>query len=143
MVAELLKNSCRATVGRYSGSDEAMPPIYVVVTQGDEDVSIKVADKGGGAPRSVMEKIWKFAHSTSPDLEDDTDFGKDVFAGGSIRGFGLPLARIYARYFGGELTLLSTEGQGVDAYLYLPRLGSSCEKLQSERIESWQSQIRR
>jgi pyruvate dehydrogenase kinase 2/3/4 len=129
MVAELLKNSCRATVERYSGSDETMPPIRVVVTQGHEDVSIKVADNGGGAPRSVMEKIWKFAHSTSPDLEENTDFGKDAFSGGKIRGFGLPLARIYARYFGGELTLLSTEGQGVDAYLYLPRLGSSCEKL--------------
>lgn len=48
-----------------------------------------------------------------------------------MSGFGLPLARIYARYFGGELTLLSLEGHGVDAYLYLPRLGYQCEKLPS------------
>lgn len=145
MVAELLKNACRATVDRCrcSGSDEAMPPIRVVVSQGGEDVTIKVADNGGGAPRSTMEQIWKFAHSTSPDLEENTDFGEDAFSGTKIRGFGLPLARIYARYFGGELTLLSTEGHGMDAYLYLPRLGSSCEKLQSERIKSWQSQLRR
>ena len=46
-----------------------------------------------------------------------------------IRGFGLPLARIYARYFGGELTLKSTEGHGLDAYLHLPRLGEACENL--------------
>ena len=143
MVAELLKNACRATVGRYSGSDDAMPPVQVVVVQGSEDVSIKVADNGGGATRSTMERIWKFAHSTSPDLEDNTDFGKDVFSGSKIRGFGLPLARIYARYFGGELTLLSIEGHGIDAYLYLPRLGSSCEKLQSERIMAWKSQLHR
>jgi len=39
------------------------------------------------------------------------------------------LARIYARYFGGELTLKSMEGYGLDAYLYLPRLGDACENL--------------
>jgi pyruvate dehydrogenase kinase 2/3/4 len=128
MVTELLKNSCRATVDKYYGEDK-MPSIRVVVVQGKEDVTIKVCDQGGGAPRSTMEKIWKFAHSTSPSLEQETEFAKDVFSGGKIRGFGLPLARIYARYFGGELTLLSMEGHGVDAYLYLPRLGYSSEKL--------------
>jgi pyruvate dehydrogenase kinase 2/3/4 len=134
MVAELLKNSCRATVDRYYGQTTTttttpMPPIRVIVVQGDEDVSIKVADSGGGAPRSTMDKIWKFAHSTSPDLEEHTDFGKDALVGRKVRGFGLPLARIYARYFGGELTLRSMEGHGVDAYLYLPRLGYNCENL--------------
>jgi pyruvate dehydrogenase kinase 2/3/4 len=128
MVMELLKNSCRATVDRYIGQED-MPPIRVVVAQGKEDVTIKVCDQGGGAPRSTMEKIWKFAHSTSPSLEQETEFAKDSFSGGKIRGFGLPLARIYARYFGGELTLLSMEGHGVDAYLYLPRLGYQCENL--------------
>ena len=128
MVTELLKNACRATVDKYYGEEE-MPGIRVVVVQGKEDVAIKVCDQGGGAPRSTMEKIWKFAHSTSPSLEQETEFAKDVFSGGKIRGFGLPLARIYARYFGGELTLLSMEGHGVDAYLYLPRLGTSSEKI--------------
>ena len=51
------------------------------------------------------------------------------FTGGKVRGFGLPLARIYARYFGGELTIKSMEGYGVDAYLYLPVLGRACENL--------------
>ena len=54
---------------------------------------------------------------------------KDAGSGAKIRGFGLPLARIYARYFGGELTLKSTEGYGLDAYLHLPMLGTSCERL--------------
>ena len=55
------------------------------------------------------------------------------FTGSTARGFGLPLARIYARYFGGELTLKSMEGYGVDAYLYLPMLGQACENL-PERV---------
>ncbi len=38
-------------------------------------------------------------------------------------GFGLPLSRLYARYFGGDLRILSLPGYGVDAYLYLKGLG--------------------
>jgi hypothetical protein len=37
-------------------------------------------------------------------------------------GFGLPLSRLHARYFGGELQLVNLPGYGVDAYLSLPKL---------------------
>lgn len=40
-------------------------------------------------------------------------------------GYGLPIARNYARYFGGELQIVSMEGYGTDGYIYLPRLGKS------------------
>ena len=36
-------------------------------------------------------------------------------------GVGLPLSRLMARHFGGELHLLSVESQGTDAVLFLPR----------------------
>ena len=62
-------------------------------------------------------------------MKETIKFATDEFTGGRIRGFGLPLARIYARYFGGELTLKSMEGYGLDAYMYLPVLGVSCENL--------------
>lgn len=108
-----------------------MPSIRIVVVKGKEDVTIKIADRGGGIPRSKMSKIWQFAHSTAGTDETDTDkaFVVDEFTGAHLRGFGLPLARIYARYLGGELTLKSLEGYGVDAYLHLPRLGDACENL--------------
>jgi len=157
MLAELVKNSCRASVRTYlSGANTqkedhtkhhdnpaggihdapSLPPIKVVVTKGAEDVSIKIADRGGGMPRSVTERIWTFAHSTMNKGEDKNDFGKDEVTGGHIRGFGLPLARIYARYFGGEITVKSMEGYGVDAYLYLPVLGVACENLPQRVIRS-------
>jgi hypothetical protein len=106
-----------------------MPSIRVVIVKGAEDVTIKVADRGGGIPRSKMPKVWKFAHSTACDAEQQSEFGVDEVTGTKIRGFGLPLSRIYARYFGGELTLKSMEGYGLDAYLHLPRLGDACESL--------------
>jgi len=91
-------------------------------------------------PRSVTNRIWTFAHSTLSKerraLEDKYDFGKDEGSGAHIRGFGLPLARIYARYFGGEVTIKSIEGYGVDAYLYLPVLGVACENLPQRVIRS-------
>lgn len=106
-----------------------MPQIRVVVVKGEEDVTIKIADRGGGIPRSQMPEIFKFAQSSASDEENSSDFGMDEVTGTKIRGFGLPLARIYARYLGGELTLKSMEGYGLDAYLHLPRLGDSCENL--------------
>lgn len=159
ILSELLKNSCRATIGRHmegkfttedhvgSHNDKdgvaknfSLPSVRVIITKGAEDVTIKIADKGGGVPRSVLDKMWTFSHSNTSDeiqsQENDTSFETDEFSGGNIRGFGLPLARIYARYFGGELTLKSMEGYGVDSYLYLPVLGKACENLPKRVLHS-------
>lgn len=38
-------------------------------------------------------------------------------------GFGLPLSRLYARYFGGDLMIVNMPGYGVDAFLKLNVLG--------------------
>jgi hypothetical protein len=54
------------------------------------------------------------------------DFNPSPAATGRFRmaglGFGLPLSRLYARYFGGDLRILSMPGYGVDAFLYLKGL---------------------
>ena len=51
---------------------------------------------------------------------------------GSFRagyGYGLPVSRLYARYFGGDLQVVSMEGYGTDVYLHLNRLGNVQEPL--------------
>ena len=53
-------------------------------------------------------------------VQDDED-GPAVLAG---YGYGLPISRLYARYFGGDLQIISMEGYGTDAYLHLNRLGN-------------------
>ena len=37
-------------------------------------------------------------------------------------GFGLPLARLYARYFGGDLHFQTMWGYGTDVYIHLRTL---------------------
>ena len=46
-------------------------------------------------------------------------------------GVGLPLSRLFARYFGGDLEVMSIPGYGTDAYLRLNKLGDSEEVLPS------------
>lgn len=45
------------------------------------------------------------------------------------RSYGLPISRSYARYFGGDLSIVSMEGYGTDAFVHLSRLGNHSEPL--------------
>jgi pyruvate dehydrogenase kinase 2/3/4 len=42
---------------------------------------------------------------------------------------GLPLSRVYAEYWAGNLELHSLEGYGVDAFLQISKLGNKNEQL--------------
>ena len=55
------------------------------------------------------------------------DHGTDAPLAGL--GYGLPISRTYARYFGGDLNIMSMEGYGTDAFLHLSRLGNRSEPL--------------
>ena len=107
------------------------PSVAHRVRKDNEDVVIKVSDEGGGIKRSNMNRIWSYLFTTA----DPTVLQRMLGTGGDdVRdfdtasplaglGYGLPISRNYARYFGGELTIMSMEGFGTDSYIYLPRLG--------------------
>jgi pyruvate dehydrogenase kinase 2/3/4 len=131
ILVELLKNSMRATVETHGISSD-MPPIKLIIADGEdnEDVVIKVSDQGGGIPRSYMRKMWSYLFTTAdPTIlensldEDVADFDRSSPLAGL--GYGLPIARNYARYFGGDLVIMSMEGYGTDSYIYLNRLGDT------------------
>lgn len=44
-------------------------------------------------------------------------------------GMGLPLSRVYAEYWAGNLDLHSLEGYGTDMFLQISRLGNKNEQL--------------
>lgn len=112
MLFETLKNSLRAVVERHGSEKEDFPVTKVVVAEGKEDITIKISDEGGGIPRSAIPLVWTYMYTTvdsTPELDpgfDASDF-KAPMAG---FGYGLPISRLYARYFGGDLKLISMEG---------------------------------
>ncbi|CAF1026122.1 unnamed protein product [Rotaria sordida] len=118
---ELFKNSMRATV-EYAESKKlstTLPPIIVDIVKAKEDLTIRISDRGGGIPRSKADKIFRYMYSTAPrpvSLTDSQHSGPVPLAG---FGYGLPISRLYARYFNGNLEIHSIDGHGTDAYIYL------------------------
>mmetsp|Transcript_16155 Transcript_16155/g.21385 ORF Transcript_16155/g.21385 Transcript_16155/m.21385 type:complete len:463 (-) Transcript_16155:233-1621(-) len=147
---ELLKNSSRATVEKHMGAGRTLPPIKVIVSQGKEDVAIKIEDEGGGIRRSDLDFIWSYNFSTAKTPREILAPHSNNQMFGTLRcersslygyGMGLPHSRLHARYFGGDLHLESMEGYGTDAYVHIPCLGVKSENLESDFFQSsvWES----
>nr|XP_023409362.1 pyruvate dehydrogenase (acetyl-transferring) kinase isozyme 2, mitochondrial [Loxodonta africana] len=113
MLFELFKNAMRATVESHESS-LVLPPIKVMLALGEEDLSIKMSDRGGGVPLRKIERLFSYMYSTAPTPQPGT--GGTPLAG---FGYGLPISRLYAKYFQGDLQLFSMEGFGTDAVIYL------------------------
>lgn len=129
---ELLKNSLRATVETHK--DGILPKVLVIIADGEEDMSIKIGDEGGGISKSEVKNIWDYMFTTAKlsaaeliNLEDSSSnhSGRpDPIAG---FGYGLPLSRLYAWQWGGSLEIQSMQGYGTDSFLHLSKLGDKHE----------------
>ncbi|NWW39004.1 PDK3 kinase, partial [Panurus biarmicus] len=134
MLFELFKNSMRATVELHEGKKEAYPSIKTLVTLGKEDLSIKISDQGGGVPLRKIDRLFNYMYSTAP--RPSLEPSRAVPLAGF--GYGLPISRLYARYFQGDLKLYSMEGVGSDAVIYLKALSSeSFERLPVFNKSAW------
>ncbi|XP_047428054.1 pyruvate dehydrogenase (acetyl-transferring) kinase isozyme 2, mitochondrial-like [Mugil cephalus] len=125
MLFELFKNSMRATIENHEAS-RTLPPIKVIIALGGEDLTIRMSDKGGGVPFRKTERLFSYLYSTAPRPSFE-DKHRAPLAG---FGYGLPISRLYARYFQGDLQLYSMEGYGTDAVIHLKALSTdSVERL--------------
>lgn len=117
MLFELFKNSMRAVVEHHGHNPDTdtLPPLKVAICRGKEDICVKISDQGGGIPRSQSDQLFKYMYSTAPQ-PSKSDMHTVPLAG---YGYGLPISRLYARYFHGDIVLLSCEGFGTDAIIYL------------------------
>lgn len=97
-------------------------------------VTIRIRDRGGGIAPEVMPKIWSYSFTTFSDDPDDlpnsNDDASNIISqasngGSSIAGlgYGLPLSRAYAEYFGGGIEIEPLYGWGTDVYLRLKGVG--------------------
>ncbi|KFY19803.1 hypothetical protein V491_04203, partial [Pseudogymnoascus sp. VKM F-3775] len=107
---------------------------------GPPGVTIRIRDEGGGISPAVMPSVWSYSFTTFEDEKDKpagsagtAHSGMDalnaIAAGGGVNssiaglGYGLPLSRTYAEYFGGGIAVQSLYGWGCDVYLRLKGIG--------------------
>ncbi|KAK7092947.1 pyruvate dehydrogenase (acetyl-transferring) kinase, mitochondrial-like isoform X2 [Littorina saxatilis] len=124
MLFELFKNAMRATVEYFPKATE-VPRLKVMICKGVEDLTIKLSDQGGGIPRSKLDLLFQYMYSTAPEPSRSDSISAPL-AG---YGYGLPLSRLYARYFQGDLVLSTVEGHGTDAHIYLKVLSDEANEL--------------
>lgn len=122
MVFELIKNALRASVENPINGE--LHPVNVIIVQGERDISIKVSDRGKGIPMKLQDQLFHYHYSTAP--EPDKDSRIPPLAG---FGYGLPLSRLYARYLNGNIRLVSIEGYGTDAVIYLQNFSENASEV--------------
>ncbi|GAO50550.1 hypothetical protein SAICODRAFT_17830 [Saitoella complicata NRRL Y-17804] len=143
---EVLKHSIARTHNHHASKashlsrDRTLPEIRIIIAEGEQDVSIKISDQGGGFPLSTCERIWSYYHSRPPPTGNTTPSFASEINGNSpdpktqissfvdyaqvpyeSYGHGMPIARLTSRYFGGELAGVHMEGYGSDYFYNLSR----------------------
>jgi len=138
ILLELLKNAMRATIEHKRKISKLhfpdLPSITILIAPGKEIVTIRISDQGGGIPPEFHSRIWQYGFTTMKKVGEDkhglgiigTSF-EEIHTPMAGLGFGLPLSRLYAKHFGGNLRLSSMEGYGTDAYLSLDSTGEVLE----------------
>ena len=105
-------------------------------------VTIRIRDRGGGISPDNLVKLWDYGFTTfNEDQISDTMSGQSSGKGNSDAlnaisgagggganslaglGYGLPLGRAYAEYFGGGIAVQSLWGWGTDVYLSMRGVG--------------------
>jgi pyruvate dehydrogenase kinase 2/3/4 len=122
MLNEIFKNACRAVVERHahSGYDDILPPVICQIDGTLDGVTITIRDEGGGMSAEQLGRVFDFLYTTYKPAWN----GKaKKTESGTLAGYGvgLPLSRMYARYFGGDLVAKSTEGVGTEVSIHLCR----------------------
>ncbi|KAI5305001.1 hypothetical protein KEM56_005530 [Ascosphaera pollenicola] len=123
-----------------SASNAGAENLFAPLTSPTQGITIRIRDRGGGIPPRILPHIWSYSFTTFTDNEDSDalDILSGTKSGGgsdgssvnygnasSIAGlgYGLPLSRAYAEYFGGSIQVQSLWGWGTDVYLTLRGVG--------------------
>jgi signal transduction histidine kinase len=102
-------------------------------------VTIRIRDRGGGISPENYAKLWEYGFTTFNEDEimdkvtgghSSGGSGLDALSSGAVGGsslaglgYGLPLGRAYAEYFGGGIAVQSLWGWGTDVYVTLRGVG--------------------
>lgn len=147
MFTELLKNAFRATIefrnkknseSKDNGNErtkieededdvdlvkhrrsDVLPPVLITIVKTSTGAVIRIRDRGGGIPPTMESNVFDYSFSTFDDGQGDGFATLNAAPGNSIAGlgYGLPLSRAYAEFFGGNLKIQSYFGWGTDVYV--------------------------
>ena len=136
----ILLNASRATAQYHhiANNGDDLPDVRVLVAGDETGCTIRVNDEGGRLLSwNNVDDLFKYSstlsHSSADNVDPLTasaiDFGIRsldenyvLASSASVRGFGLPMSRLYARYFGGDLRVVPVASHGNDTYVYLNTL---------------------
>ena len=137
--AGIISNLDQGSIDYASGSNKASLSASANIRALDKStpgVTIRIRDRGGGINPENYAKLWEYGFTTfnEDEINDKTSGGGvtalDVISGGAGGGsslaglgYGLPLGRAYAEYFGGGIAVQSLWGWGTDVYLSLRGVG--------------------
>lgn len=136
---QLLSNAfrhVRRTHGSSNGSPT--PPVRVTICSNNTDVFFRVSDQGGGISADIYRQLWSYGHGRFWNIVNISHFAAKITEYDQYRmtmGIGLPMSRVYAEYFGGDINIVTMDGWGTDAYLRIPRLGTQNENLDVDRLD--------
>ena len=77
--------------------------------------------QGKGISDQDKEHLFHYFYSTAPISTPTYTYSGNFGVPFTGLGCGLPLAKLYAKYHGGDLQLQSTVGLGTDAFVYLDK----------------------
>ena len=118
-----------------SGTETIPSPSFAPTTDSSiPGITIRIRDRGGGISPENLPSIWSYSFTTFGDdellaMNGNIDALNTISGAGGDGsslaglGYGLPLGRAYAEYFGGSIAVQSLWGWGTDVYLKLEGLG--------------------
>ena len=99
ILTELLKNAYRATVEHHQRMkrNTELPPIQVTLSQGQEDISIRIRDQGNGISQEDLDKVFEYSYTTVSKAREDAESDasnifRDITEMAMQSGVGGPLA---------------------------------------------------
>jgi len=119
IVPEILKNAFKATIEHHQKKlSKEMPPVNVTISVNTNDLILRITDRGGGMPKSLLKKIfdYHFSFSTDRKMFSHDELNENQISG---YGFGLPTSRAYCEYLNGSLNIETLLGIGTDVYIRL------------------------
>ena len=107
VILNLINNAFYAVDERRKQQGDGYEPTVSVSTkQGKDKVEVKVKDNGNGIPQKVLDKIFQPFFTTKPT--------------GQGTGLGLSLAYDIVKAHGGELRVITNEGEGSEFIIQIP-----------------------